>query len=405
MQLPQRADGRGVEIGPSDILAWRSCPARAKAGRLRLVGQEMPEMQSSASAYGIAVHLMIERLEADDTVDRAVQAAFAAHVQWLEPADIERLADDARTYLTRDLPNVRTLLSEGEISVPLFTHPEQGQVWLRGRIDRLYQSVFDSGALVFVDYKTSRQPLSHEEVSKDIKMWAYDLLIHEWFTDLYPEVERVTIEGLYDQLLHGQIPTRKSSAQRQVIREWLIRAITAMIDDEEELPRFNDWCAWCGLKMDCPVVQHQLGDWATTRIAALMPREVKLKKDGTPSKALGKIKLDRERIREYVDLLPDVKKAIGVLKEFDTTVTDTLRAMPDSDLHLLGKRKIPRGRRSFTTEAKRLICEEVGLSRFLMLVDISLANVQRFFASEPEVAARIESYATSVPGEPIIGDA
>ena len=38
---------------------------------------------------------------------------------------------------------------------------------------------------------------------------------------------------------------------------------------------------------------------------------------------------------------------------FATEVTSTLRQMPDSELHQLGKQKVTRSRRVFTTESKR----------------------------------------------------
>jgi hypothetical protein len=389
MQLPQRTDGRGVEIGPSDIMAWRDCPARAKLGRRRLTGDESPQTWSPENAYGDAVHYVIMRLDEGDEVEAAVQQAFERRRQWLEPSDLTRLTEDADKYLGRELTGVRTILNEGEISIALFEHPQQGQVWLRGRIDRLYQGLDDPGLLVGVDWKSSKWPRSHEQVAGDLQLWTYNLLIYEWFSERWPEVENVRLLQVYDQLRYGEITTQKSAAQRDEMRRWLIAAVTGMIDDEQERPTYNQWCPYCPLKMDCPVVSHELTDWALTRIAALMGREQRVNKDGSISKRPGPIVLDPERIAEYVEQLPRIDGARQVLERFGDELRECLKRMPDSELARLGKRKSDRSRSVFSTEAKRQIVDEVGLPVALMLFDVSLAGVERFFGAGSSEARNI----------------
>jgi hypothetical protein len=406
MKLPARADGRGVEIGISDILAWRDCAARAKAGRLRLSGEDMPESWSSSNVYGTAIHLCITMLDEGATEDEAIAAAFAEFKRWLDPGDCARLAEDIEKYLAGEMTGVRTLLNEGEISVPLFVHPIQGQVWFRARIDRLYQSLENPALLFHVDYKSSKWAKSQEEVDKDLQMWSYNMGIFEWFTDLYPEVDADTVRlaQTYDQLNFGAVPTHKGPKQRGAIRKWLIRAVTAMIDDEEEAPTFNPWCAYCSLLMDCPVVQFQLTDWATTRIAALAPREPKVKKDGTPSKVLDKPKLDPTRIAEYVELLPEVHRGRLVLEAFEEILKGTLKEMPSSDLEAMGKRKSERSKRSFPDEAKRRIIDEIGLATFLTLCDLSIAGVERFYGEDKDAAALVTQHAVRFGSHTVIED-
>jgi hypothetical protein len=393
MQLPQRVGGRGVEIGPSDVLAWRECPARAKFARRRLTGDESPESWSPQTAYGDAVHYLIMRLDEGDEPEQAIQRTFERRRQWLEPSDLTRLAQDADRYLAHEMVGVRTLLNEGEISIALFEHPVQGPVWLRGRIDRLYQSFDDPGLLIGVDWKSSKWPRSHQEVAADLQLWTYNLLIYEWFTGLYPEVENVRLLQVYNQLRYGEIATQKSAAQRDEIRRWLIAAITGMIEDHEEAPTWNQWCPWCPLAIGCPVVSDELTDWALTRIAALMPREQRTNKDGSISKRPGPVVLDGERIGEYVELLPRAQRAAAVLERFCEELRDTLKAMPDSQLASLGKRKSDRSRSSFGAEAKRQVVELVGLPAALMLFDLSLASVERFFGAGSPEAKQIAALA------------
>jgi hypothetical protein len=404
MKLPHHPQG-GVQVGVSDVLAWRDCAARAKLGRRRLEGNEAPESWSPQNAYGSAIHDCLSALDNDATPEQAAQAAFARFKQWLEPSDVTLLLEDMRKFQEREAVGVRTLLNEGEIAVPLFVHPVAGQVWFRSRIDRLYQSLDDPGLLFHTDYKSGKYAKSHEEVAEDIQLWAYNFNIFEWFTDLYPEVENVRLLQTYDQLRYGEVPTQKDAEQRAEIKRWLIVAITAMIEDEVEAPTFNQWCPWCPLKMDCPVVQFELTEWATIRIAALMPREPKTKKDGTPSKVLGPPQLDSDRIVEYVKLLPEVHRAAQVLTSFDEIVRDTLKQMPDSELQTLGKAKAERSRRAFTTEAKRKVVDEVGLTIALMIFDLSLASVDRFFGPKSDEAVKIAALAEKLPSYIVINDA
>lgn len=393
MKLPAHPKG-GVQVGISDVLQWRDCARRMEFGMRRHEGPEPPESYSPANAYGSAIHLCLQMLDEGSTPAEAAQAAFRRYPQWLEPSDLSRLLEDMEKYLAREMLGVRTLLNEGEISIPLFVHPVVGQVWFRARIDRLYQSLSDPTHLIHVDYKSSRWAKSHEEVQADNQLWAYNLAIVEWFLDLYPEFDAVSLEQTYDQLRYGEIPTRKNDAQRAEMRRWLITAITAIIEDEVAAPSFNEWCPWCPLKMDCEVVRDQLTDWALTRIAALMPREERYNKDGSVSKRRGPVRLDPDRISEYVELLSDIKRAAAVLQGFDEELTKVLKEMPDSELVGLGRRKTERSKRAFSAEAKRRVIEEVGLPTFLAMCELSISAVERFYgdAKSPE-ASKITSLA------------
>jgi hypothetical protein len=157
--------------------------------------------------------------------------------------------------------------------------------------------------------------------------------------------------------------------------------------------------------MDCPVVAHELTDWALTKIAALMPREERRNKDGSLSKRQGKVLLDHERIGEYVESLHDVTRARQVLEGFENEVKAVLKEMPDSELSRLGKRKSERSRRAFSTEAKRRVVEAVGLTPALMMFDLSLASVERFYGDSHDDAARILALAETQAGYTVVEDA
>jgi len=405
MQLPERADGQGREIGVSDILAWRKCPARAKFGRRRLTGKESPESWSPANSYGDAIHMVLSLLSSGVPLEPAVHQAFAKQAQWLEVADVEMLIQDAHKFLERQHFGVQVILSEGEISVPLFTHPEQGQIWLRGRIDLLLQKLDDPTWLTHVDYKSGKWIKSEAEVTNDIQLWTYNLLIYTWWLNTHPDIFDVHIDQIYDQLRFGQVPTHKGVAQREQIRRWLIAAITAMIEDEEEAPRWNEWCPWCPLLMDCKVIQDELTDWALTKIAALAPREERRNKDGQLSKRQGPPHLDPDRIAEYVEVQKKVKRAHHALETFDELLVGLLKQLPAERLIELHRSKVERTRRAFTYEAKRELIGELGLENFLMLCDLSLAAVERYAGDDKGLATRLQGLATSGPSYTIVTEA
>lgn len=373
MKLPNN------EIGISDILQWRDCPARFTFGMRRHEETGAPpESWSPSNAYGSAIHDCIHALDQGATHDEAVQAAFARYSNWLEPGDLSRLYEDMKVYEERDVLGVRTIVAEEDLRFPLFVYKGE-QIYFRFRLDRLYQRIDDDSKFIAVDYKSSKWVKSADEVDEDLQMWAYNVGIHE----IYPECDDLL--QIYEQLIFGQEFTRKNDAQRQEMKRWLIAAVTAIIEDDELAPKFNEWCPWCPLKMDCSVVQYELTAWAQARIAAIAPRKPKMKKDGTPGKQMGKPELDPARFNEYVDLLPDVRRARQVLEAFEEAVKAAMKEIPDTSLTELKSREAPKGyrkdtrsRRTFTPTALQKIYEELGAD-FFHMASLSNAAIERHY--------------------------
>jgi hypothetical protein len=372
-------------------------------------GGEAPESWSPANAYGSACHLVIHLVDEGSTDDEAIQAAFAEFSQWLDPADIGMLAHDLETYHQRNPKGVRTLVSEEDWSFPLFTHPTVGTVWFRFKLDRLYQRIAEPNRLIAVDWKTGKWIKSRAEVDKDLQMWSYNVGIHEVVADLYPELEGVELEQIYDQLRAGQEPTRKSAGQREEMKRWLTAAITAMIEDEEMAPSYNEFCPWCPLKMDCPVVRDELTDYATARIALLAPRNPKIKKDGGESKVLGPPELDPARFEEYVAELPKVKRAKQVLEKFEETVREALKQLPAAELAQLRSSEAPagyrverRGRSKFNPEGLRIAHEEMGDDAFYQCVEMSGEALKRFYGDEKDMVEELTRHRVAGAGFDVV---
>jgi hypothetical protein len=225
---------------------------------------EHPESQGPSTAYGSAVHEAIAFAESEvATDDHAVQRAFDLYAKWLDPSDLDQLRTDLATYRARDYAGVRTIAVEKELRTPLFEH-EGETIYLRTRIDRLYQRLDNPGVFIHIDYKSSKWPKSAKEVHEDRQLWLTNLIVHE----VWPECE--TLRQVYDQLNFGQLRTDKNDAQRALIRDWAVKQITAILHDTTLIAKKNQWCPWCPILESCDVVR-QLSEYATAEIAVLAP--------------------------------------------------------------------------------------------------------------------------------------
>jgi hypothetical protein len=357
-------------IGISDILAWRECPRRMSfAMRRHTQAGEPPEAETASTAFGTAMHDVFEFIGRNDAFDdEAVQMAFDKHARWLDPDDLPRLRENLKVYRQRDYLGVRTIAVEGEYRVPLFVADDGRMIYFRFKIDRLYQSLSDPSVFISVDYKTSRWPKAEEEVHEDVQQWAYNFGVHE----VFPECG--TLVQIYDQLRYGAIPTRKSEAQRQQIKEWIIRHVRAIMRDEKVgpdgllLPKLNDWCSWCPIAESCSVVKD-VTDFTAARIAALAPQT----KDGRS----WNVDLDPERIDEYVATLDEVTQAKKLLERYETAVKDVVQRMPQHRREKLGYGVIERRIDRFPPEALKLAHEVMG-DAFYEAVGLTKARIERF---------------------------
>lgn len=345
VKLPDHG-GLGPAIGPTDIAQYRACPRRFEFGMRRHgPAGEPTEALSSNTAYGSALHDVVAFLEANDASDdEAIQHGFDRWAAWLEPGDLQRMRDDLAVYHDREPLGVRLIAVEREVMTPLFEFEGQ-TVYLRGKLDRLYQRLDNPAVFVHVDYKTSRWAKTEAEVHSDTQLWAYNLLIHEE----WPECE--TLVQLYDQLSHGAIPTRKTDAQRAEIKEWLIRQVTAILRDTELRPTHNEFCAWCPLMESCPVV-GELSDFALARIAALAPAE----KVGRKTV----VRLDPDRFEVYAEQLEQVAQARKVLDRFDESVRAVIKDMPDERRAQLGYEVFHRSADAWPREALEAVHGVLG---------------------------------------------
>jgi hypothetical protein len=324
MELPNQS------IGISDILGWQDCGRRMSFQMARHVkGQEPPEAHlTPTTRYGTAFHDAAEFIEKEDaTEDEAIQHLMSNGHRWLQPPDIERLRGDIAVYRKREPLGVRTVWNEQEIRVPLFVYKGR-QIYFRARIDRLYERINEPGVYEHRDYKTSGWPKTQEEVDDDPQMEAYAWAIREYL----PEVDRLV--QTYDQLQFGELQVKEKDEETLLRRkDWLIIAVTAIIEDEDYgpdgllVPQFNRFCAWCPIMESCAVIPL-LTDYAQAEIAAAAPE----RKEGRKTV----VDLDPARFDYYLRELEKVATAKGVLERFEKTVKSRIQSLPPHQREELG---------------------------------------------------------------------
>lgn len=357
-------------IGVSDTIDYGECPRRMSFKMRRHTDAgEAPEALNWTNAYGSAVHDAIAYVEdnPDATDEEAVAHVIAKFGAWIDPDDREKLLEDLALYRERDYANVKTVLNEGEIRVPLMEY--QGKtIYFRARIDRLYQRRDNPGIFIHIDYKSSKWPKVQEEVDNDIQMWAYNWAICEQF----PEV--TTLVQNYDQLRAGVLRVaQKNDRQRRMIRDWLRDQVKAVIDDEETgpdgllIPRKNEWCPYCPIMESCPVVLD-LSDFALRKVAAL----ASTRKEGRKTV----LDLDATALDSYVARLDEVADARKVLDRFHKEVTAAIAALSHRDRQRLGYKLAEKKVSVFTPEGVEAAHGVLG-DRFYEMVSLSKAQVEK----------------------------
>ncbi len=391
----------GDSVGPSDIIAYRECAQRFAFGMRRhstlpdrfsiFEGEsaEAPDSESYPTAYGSCVHDAIRVVEETQCTDEeAIDRVWPDYQAWLEPDDGDRLKRDLETYRTRTVLGYRLIGAELEMRVPLFTH-EGRIIYLRGRVDVLYQHMQNPGVFLSRDYKSGRVKKGEPEIHRDIQQWLYNLLIHEFFP------ECVTLTQMYDQLRYGETPTYKSAQQRRQIREFAIHQVKAILADQTLKPKQNQWCQHCPLVMDCRVT-HLSADYWKNRLAVLAPE----KKVGR--KIVVQLTEDAMGFDIYMDLLPRIKSSAKAMERFVKEVEAVLRLMPQSQReaygYALGKpRETDRWGPSELRQVHALLGDD-----FYHLIGLTKASLERMYGKDSDRMAVIQGLAFKEEGNPTL---
>lgn len=333
---------------------------------------EAPEAENPNNAYGSAVHLAIATCEEGRTDAEAIDVVIDRYGKWFEPEEIEQLEEDLLTYHERDWTGVRTVASEDNLKVPLMTW-EGETIYYRFTLDRLYQLVDRPTAFIHIDYKSSKHRKSEEEIHKAPQLWTYNWAIYEY----WPEVEDLL--QWYDQLNFGKIPTRKNDEQRRKIKDWLVKQVTAILQSDHMNPKFNQWCPWCPIMVDC-TEPKRVSQFAQSRILELAP-------PGSDVSSLA-----GQDIETYVQHLEEFEVARKCIASFEDAVKEVIRELPDERRRQLGFGLFPSSKDVWSPDALRAVAHQTG-EDFYLLVKMTKSNISRFYGKDKQAAERILQFA------------
>lgn len=368
-----------LSVGISDLIAHRECPRRAAYGARRHTGEGTqtpalmtPEAGSPATSYGSAIHDVIDYVADGYSDDQAIEKGWGTWGRHLQPSDLQLLKADLELHHTRDFPNTRLVLAEGEISAPLTTTKDGREIWFRARIDRLYEDLDNPGRFIHVDYKSSKWIKTEDEVNEDPQMWSYNWVIHEAF----PECEQ--LDQWLDQLRGGMEPTAKTVEQRAEIREFLeIEARRYFEERDADAgdglpdPAFNQWCPWCPILESCQIIPR-LTDWALSRIATLRPEELKAE-DGEDVTELLEAATP---IDEYFAQYDDAQTAIKTLERYVESAKSLVHELPEDEITRHGFKLQGRSNSVIPVGARGALYAHLGHEEFLELCGITQTKLK-----------------------------
>jgi RecB family exonuclease len=234
----------------SHLNRFASCP---RSFQLHYIDR-LPAEDSDASRFGVLLH-------------RTCEIALRDHVEFrrcgpIEPANVVRayrtawakseLGDSMRFEEGLELAKSWAVRQgcvawheviglEEPFELPL------GDYRVVGKMDRVDRP---GGVVRVRDYKTTRVPMTREEVEGSLQLAIYDLAAH----DLWPGAKRVELE--IELLRHGTvIRTSRTDEQREATREYILGTIAKIEAAESgggELPtRPTLQCTTCDHRSQC----------------------------------------------------------------------------------------------------------------------------------------------------------
>jgi RecB family exonuclease len=166
-----------VSVSPSTVEVLTACPLRWLIERNG--GQDAAEL---ASVTGTLVHALVQAAASGAdaaalrrTLDDA-WAAIDAGAPWFsrrERKRVEGMLDAFVTWLARSRAQLTQLAVERDVSVDVPVGPDDQQLRVRGRVDRL--ELDTEGRPVVVDVKTGRNPVSKEAAAAHPQLAVYQL--------------------------------------------------------------------------------------------------------------------------------------------------------------------------------------------------------------------------------------
>jgi len=169
-------------LSPSKFTTYLACPSKYKWTHVDPRGRYLLRAKSYYS-FGSTLHKVLQRFHdsGDVGVETTYQAMAAYEESWLDAgfSSAEEMAEaygEGKAILERYIESHEMARAGGNtIAVEKLLKLDMDDFYLVGRIDRIDEH--PDGTLEIVDYKSGRMEVCEEDVSCDIAMGCYQLLV------------------------------------------------------------------------------------------------------------------------------------------------------------------------------------------------------------------------------------
>lgn len=252
----EETDGGLLKLSPSRATDFKSCPQLFKYRSI----DRLPEPVTTGAARGSLVHLVLERLFAEEAVTRTPERAEELLQQmWAELREDPEFRPDElaqeqeQAWLSdgrRLLANLFKLEDPANLAtskLEWWVEYEVADLHLRGIIDRVEERA--DGSWVLSDYKTGRVPGESRELAAFFGLRFYALVCWRSFGVIPKEIRLVYLSD--PAVLTLQPHERMLIAfERQMVA--LGEAIKRAVDKDDWRPRPSPFCMSCSFQSLCP---------------------------------------------------------------------------------------------------------------------------------------------------------
>jgi len=243
-----------MHISYSALETYNRCPAKYKFQYLdRIKVPEKPELY-----FGSLIHEVVQyALKKDPIMPSRDELLEYLKNQWRDEVfengtQAKQYFDWGKQMLDKfhagHKPGLRNIVCvEKRFQIPVGEHILSGMI---DRVDKL-----PIGAYEVIDYKTSKQLPSQEEVNRDKQLCIYHLAVE----NLWPEAKDIRLTLYY--LKHdSKITTKRRPDEVEQIKEEIIKTAEKIAKETEWRPKRNSFCDYCEYSHLCPLMKQKVSD-------------------------------------------------------------------------------------------------------------------------------------------------
>ncbi|ORB74412.1 ATP-dependent helicase [Mycobacterium scrofulaceum] len=251
---PLRGDGDAVTLTPSTLQMLNDCPLRWLAERHG--GTDPRDLRST---IGSVLHALVAEPRRSESemlaeLDRAWRH-LPFEAEWHSANELARHRAMIEAFLEWRAQTRSALTEVGvevEVDGALAASGDQGEVRLRGRVDRLERDA--AGRLVIVDIKTGKTPVSKDDAQQHAQLAMYQLAVAEGMVEAGAEPGGARLVYLGKSGASGVTEREQDPLTPAARDEWrrLVRRAAEATAGPRFVARRNDGCSHCPLRPSCP---------------------------------------------------------------------------------------------------------------------------------------------------------